>query len=239
MQLQSFIPIIVTERIIECRDFCRRAVRATTLRALRSSGDLDRCRRAARICARFLLGIAVSLPATVATGQSQPLNQGSRLAAAASQQVGVTKLYDPSYRKISFPGGDVPIDRGVCSDVVIRAFRAIEVDLQFTVYEDMRRHFRRYPQLWKLRRPDPNIDHRRVPNLMVFFEREGKSLALTAPYEPGDVVAWRLPNGLHHIGVVAQARASAGHHLMVHNIGAGTQLEDVLHSYKKIGHYRW
>ncbi len=185
----------------------------------------------------LLLGIALALPVTPLTGQSQPLRL--RLAAAAHHQVGVTTIYDPSYRRLSFPGGDVPIDRGVCSDVVIRAFRAIEVDLQATVHKDMRRHFRHYPRMWGLRRPDPNIDHRRVPNLMVFFNREGKSLALTAPYEPGDVVAWRLPNGLHHIGVVAQPRAPAGHHLMVHNIGDGAQLEDVLHAYEKIGHYRW
>src|SRR6185503_15331399 len=121
-------------------------------------------------------------------------------------QVGVTVRYDPSYRQLDYPGGDVPRDRGVCSDVVVRAFRAVGVDLQVAVHEDMQQHFRDYPQLWGLRAPDRNIDHRRVPNLMRYFERQGKRVAPGAGYRPGDVVAWRLPNGLLHIGVVAEQR---------------------------------
>jgi uncharacterized protein YijF (DUF1287 family) len=160
------------------------------------------------------------------------------LAAAAEAQVGLTRTYDPSYVRLPYPNGDVTPDRGVCADVVVRAFRKIDVDLQVAVHDDMRSNFRAYPQLWGLRRPDPNIDHRRVPNLMRFFQRQGKSVGIDAPYEPGDVVAWKLANGLHHIGVVS--RQPKGHaYLVVHNIGYGTQAEDVLHSFEIIGHYRW
>jgi uncharacterized protein len=165
--------------------------------------------------------------------------QRPALAIAAEQQVGVTRHYDTAYRRLSYPGGDVPAERGVCTDVVIRAFRAIGHDLQVAVHEDMRANFRRYPQQWGLRGPDRNIDHRRVPNLMTYFARRGKSLPLRAAYEAGDVVAWRLPGGLLHIGVVARGKNRAGRPLVVHNIGAGAQLEDVLDAYEKIGHYRW
>jgi uncharacterized protein YijF (DUF1287 family) len=164
---------------------------------------------------------------------------GSQIARAAASQVGVTVLYDPSYRRLGYPGGDVPLDRGVCADVVIRAFRAIGVDLQQAVHRDMRGHFGDYPQLWGLRKPDRNIDHRRVPNLMRFFERQGKRLSSGSHYQPGDVVAWRLPNGLHHIGIVAQERSPDGHPLVIHNIGQGTRLEDVLFAFTELGHYRW
>ncbi len=148
--------------------------------------------------------------------------------------------YDPSYVRLAYPGGDVPLERGVCADVVIRAFRAIGVDLQVELHEDMRAHFAAYPRNWGLRGPDRNIDHRRVPNLMRYFERRGKRLALDGAYEPGDVVAWRLPNGLHHIGVVAGERVpDAARHYVVHNIGAGARQEDVLYAFEIIGHYRW
>lgn len=162
------------------------------------------------------------------------------IARAAAGQVGVTTLYDPSYVGLAYPGGDVPLERGVCADVVVRAFRAAGVDLQVEVHEDMKRNFAAYPRNWGLRRTDRNIDHRRVPNLMKYFERKGKSLPLDAAYEPGDVVAWRLPNGLHHIGVVAEARApGARHRAVVHNIGAGARSEDVLYAFQILGHYRW
>ncbi len=162
------------------------------------------------------------------------------LASAAAAQVGVTRHYDPSYVQLRYPGGDVPAERGVCADVIVRSFRRIGVDLQVTVHEDMRRNFRAYPQMWGLRSPDANIDHRRVPNLMTFFDRQRKAVALTSPYEPGDVVAWRLPNGLHHIGVVSNVRNGPGSEFMVvHNIGDGAQLEDVLRAFPIIGHYRW
>jgi len=157
---------------------------------------------------------------------------GTRLAEAALAQVGVTTIYDPSYVKLRYPGGDLPKSRGVCSDVVIRAFRSIGIDLQVAVHEDMQRHFDAYPKIWGLRAPDANIDHRRVPNLMRFFERRGKSKSIDSRYEPGDVVAWRLPNGLYHIGIVTGSG-------VVHNIGYGAQNEDVLRAFRIIGHYRW
>jgi uncharacterized protein len=174
----------------------------------------------------------------VASG-AQVVATAVKLAQAAEAQVGVTTEYDPAYRKLAYPGGDVPRDRGVCTDVVIRAFRTIGMDLQKAVHEDMRANFKRYPQSWGLRGPDRNIDHRRVPNLMMFFKRKGKSVPLNGPYQVGDVVAWRLPGGLLHIGVVARTRARSGRPLVVHNIGRGAQTEDVLDAYQKIGHYRW
>jgi uncharacterized protein YijF (DUF1287 family) len=171
---------------------------------------------------------------------SPPARPGPALAQAAERQVGVTLLYDSAYVRLAYPGGDLPLERGVCADVVVRAFRAIGVDLQVVLHEDMARDFGAYPRNWGLRRPDHNIDHRRVPNLMTFFRRRGKALPLDAPYEPGDVVAWRLPNGLLHIGVVSTRPAPRrSHRLVVHNIGQGTQLEDVLHAFEKLGHYRW
>jgi uncharacterized protein YijF (DUF1287 family) len=124
--------------------------------------------------------------------------------------------------------------------VVIRAFRAIGLDLQVAVHEDMRAHFRAYPNHWGLRGPDRSIDHRRVPNLMRYFERRRKQLPLDGAYETGDVVAWRLLNGLHHIGVVAEERVPRqSRPYVVHNIGAGARKEDVLYVFEIIGHYRW
>jgi uncharacterized protein YijF (DUF1287 family) len=154
------------------------------------------------------------------------------IARSAAQQVGVTIHYDPGYVQLRYPGGDLPADRGVCSDVIVRAFRKAGVDLQREVHEDMRAHFRAYPRMWGLSVPDKNIDHRRVPNLMTFFERRGKKVS--GAFQPGDVVAWRLPGGLYHIGIVSDDPPD-----VVHNIGAGAQKEDVLHAYAIIGHYRW
>ncbi|HKS23943.1 MAG TPA: DUF1287 domain-containing protein [Thermoanaerobaculia bacterium] len=160
------------------------------------------------------------------------------IANAALAQVGVTTIYDPAYVRLHYPGGDVPRERGVCSDVVVRAFRAADVDLQVAVHEDMAAHFRAYPKMWAQRGTDANIDHRRVPNLMTFFTRHGKARPLGDAYEPGDVVAWRLPNGLYHVGVVSSVRG-ARDYLVVHNIGYGAKNEDVLRAWTIIGHYRW
>ena len=154
------------------------------------------------------------------------------LARAAAQQVGVTTIYDPAYVQLRYPGGDLPIERGVCADVIIRAFRKLGVDLQREVHEDMRAHFSAYPKLWGLRAPDANIDHRRVPNLMAFFKRRGKSVS--GEFQAGDVVAWRLPGGYYHIGIMADDGK-----LVIHNIGRGAQKEDILHAFPIIGHYRW
>ena len=162
---------------------------------------------------------------------------------SAVEQTNYTSGYDPSYVKIDYPGGDVPRHTGVCSDVVIRAFRKAGVDLQKEVHEDMKRAFSSYPKRWGLARPDPNIDHRRVPNLMTYFERKGKSIAvITDPkdYLPGDVVAWDLGKGVLHVGVVTNLMPEGSQtYLLVHNIGWGARLEDVLFSWRIIGHYRY
>lgn len=165
-----------------------------------------------------------------------------KLAAAAAAQVGVTVVYDAAYREIAYPDGDVPIDRGACSDVVVRAFRACGLDLQSEVHRDMAAHFSAYPKLWHLTRTDPNIDHRRVPNLRVFFTRRGRSLPVTAKpadYQPGDVVSWKIGDG-GHIGVVTAKRSADGtRFLIAHNFGRGVQLQDVLFAWPITGHYRW
>jgi len=156
--------------------------------------------------------------------------------AGAKSQVGKTRGYDPAYRSIAYPNGDVPLETGVCSDVVIRAFRRAGIDLQVLVHEDMKRNFDAYPRNWNLRAPDTNIDHRRVPNLATFFRRKGK--AVTGDYKPGDIVTWKLSSGVPHIGIVSDVRRG-DRYLMVHNIGGGAQIEDVLFAYEVTGHYRW
>ncbi len=169
--------------------------------------------------------------------------QVAQVVAGAVEQTGYTRLYDPAYVQLAYPGGDPPPDRGVCSDVVVRAFRRAGVDLQKDIHVDMARHFAAYPTQWHLRAPDPNIDHRRVPNLMTYFTRMGKSVPISKrpeDYVPGDVVAWDLANGVLHIGVVTNTRApDSGDYELVHNIGAGARLEDVLFSWTIIGHYRY
>jgi len=161
----------------------------------------------------------------------------------AIEQTRYTFSYDPSYVKMAYPGGDLPLEKGVCADVIVRAFRKGGVDLQKEIHEDMRRNFSAYPNKWGLARPDTNIDHRRVPNLMTYFKRMRKSLTVTDDpknYLPGDVVAWDLGNGLLHIGIVTNRKAEGGKNLsLVHNIGAGAKLEDVLFSWRIIGHYRY
>lgn len=169
--------------------------------------------------------------------------KAAAVVAAARAQIGVTLVYDGSYRRLAYPGGDLPLEQGVCTDVLVRAFRAAGVDLQKLVHEDMIRDFAAYPSLWGLGRPDPNIDHRRVPILVAFFRRQGASVPVTdrpADYLPGDVVSWRLPSGLPHIGLVSSARApDAGRPLVIHNIGRGTREEDVLFAYALTGHFRY
>jgi uncharacterized protein len=166
-----------------------------------------------------------------------------RILAGAKKQVGVTRSYDPAYRRIAYPGGDVPIHTGVCTDVIIRAYRHAGVDLQVLVHEDMKRNFAKYPKNWGLRGPDRNIDHRRVPNLATFFTRHGTKLRVTdraENYKAGDIVTWRLSSGVPHIGLVSDALSrSTKRPLVVHNIGAGTQIEDVLFEYELTGHYRY
>lgn len=166
---------------------------------------------------------------------------GARIAAAARQQIGVTTNYDPSYTTLAYPGGDVSIHTGVCSDVVVRALRKVGLDLQKEVHEDMQANFSAYPQKWGLTKPDGNIDHRRVPNLMRYFERHQLALhdRLTnrAAYRVGDIVVWDLGGGVLHTGIVSD-RASGRTPLIIHNIGDGAQEEDTLFKYRIIGHYR-
>jgi uncharacterized protein YijF (DUF1287 family) len=166
---------------------------------------------------------------------------GLRVVAAARQQIGVTKDYDPGYSVINYPGGDVPLTTGVCSDVVVRALRQGGVDLQREVHEDMRKNFSTYPQRWGLKAPDKNIDHRRVPNLMRYFERHhiamDEKLKMTETYRSGDIVAWNLGGGVLHIGIVSDKR-SGRTPLIIHNIGSGAKEDDILLKYQVIGHYR-
>ncbi len=164
------------------------------------------------------------------------------LVEAARSQIGVTVSYDPSYRQLSYPGGDVPIDSGVCTDVVIRALRqAWQLDLQREVHEEMREHFASYPQQWGLRGPDRNIDHRRVPNLQTWFKRRGYNLPLStdaSQFQPGDLVTVTVPPHLPHIMLVSDRRNGEGVPLVIHNIGGGTREEDRLLEFKLTGHYR-
>jgi len=164
----------------------------------------------------------------------------------ADSAVTLTKqrvTYDPSYFSIKYPNGDVPADKGVCTDVVIRAYRKVGIDLQKLVHEDMKAHFSEYPKTWGLKSTDTNIDHRRVPNLMVFFKRKQTALPITkvaADYKPGDIVCWNLGGSTTHIGIVSSKTTADGSRpLVVHNICAGQVLEDCLFSYTIIGHYRY
>lgn len=153
--------------------------------------------------------------------------------------------YDGSYITISYPNGDVPSNIGVCTDVVIRSYRKVGIDLQKEVHEDISRNFNRYPSRknWGLTKPDKNIDHRRVPNLQVFFNRYGTSLPVSnspGDYRPGDLVTWMLPGNLPHIGIVIDEKSRDGKRpLIVHNIGAGPEINDMLFDYPITGHYRY
>ncbi len=166
-----------------------------------------------------------------------------RLSDAAVERTRHEIRYDGAYLRIAYPGGDVPSDTGVCTDVVIRSYRAVGIDLQKEVHEDMKAAFGAYPKIWGLSRPDTNIDHRRVPNLARFFERNGKSIAVSsdpAGYLVGDIVTWDLGRGIPHIGIVVDHRSADGRRFMVvHNIGAGPKLEDVLFGWRVTGHYRY
>ena len=187
--------------------------------------------------------LAVLASAMSSRAQSGRGDEVSAVIAAARSQIGRTTIYDGRYQRIAYPGGDIPLERGVCTDVIIRAFRAAGYDLQVLVHEDMEAAFDRYPKAWGLTRPDPNIDHRRVPNLATYFRRHGRSLATAtdpAAYAPGDIVVWRLPSGVPHIGLVSSSFASGtARPLVIHNIGEGTREEDVLFAYTITDHYRF
>ena len=166
-----------------------------------------------------------------------------RLSDAAITLTSQRVTYDPKYFSITYPNGDVPSDRGVCTDVVIRAYRKLGIDLQKEVHEDMKSHFSFYPKKWGLKLTDRNIDHRRVPNLMTFFSRFGREIPITTnplDYLPGDIVCWNLCGSVTHIGLVVSRKSGDGkRNLIVHNVGGGQVLADCLFSYKIIGHYRY
>jgi uncharacterized protein YijF (DUF1287 family) len=166
-----------------------------------------------------------------------------RLSTAAIELIDPSIRYDGSYHRIPYPNGDVEPHTGVCTDVVIRAYRKLGIDLQKEVHEDMSANFSVYPPIWRRTETDRNIDHRRVPNLMKFFSRHGQSLKITndpANFQTGDVVAWNLYGGTNHIGIVVDKKSSDGkRYLVVHNIGGGQVAEDCLFSWKVIGHYRY
>ncbi len=193
--------------------------------------------------------MAAILSAVLAAGQANTVPSSPRqeflrrLVAAAIERTRHSVRYDPAYVGIPYPSGDVPADTGVCTDEVIRAYRAVGVDLQKEVHEDMKPNFSAYPRLGVARRPDANIDHRRVPNLMVFFSRKGEALKIinrAEDYAPGDLVTWDLGGDVPHIGIVVdQKSAASGRYLIVHNIGQGPRMEDVLFNWKITGHYRY
>lgn len=187
-----------------------------------------------------LLLFSLLLISTLAPAQS---NFYERLADSAFTLTQDHVIYDPSYYSIPYPNGDVPAGKGVCTDVVIRAYRKMGIDLQKLVHEDMKANFNLYPKNWGLKSTDKNIDHRRVPNLMVFFSRKGTSLSLSKnpeDYQPGDIVCWNLGGGITHIGIVANHKSRDGKRWqIIHNIGGGQVMEDVLFNYTLIGHYRY
>ena len=156
----------------------------------------------------------------------------------ARQQIGQTLYYDPAYTTLKYPMGDVPMIKGVCTDVIIRALRLQGVDLQKLIHEDMKKNFAVYPKKWGLKSTDRNIDHRRVPNIMTYFQRQGYEIK-DKNYKAGDIVTWDLGKGLTHIGIISdKTTVLSKTPLVIHNIGYGTQQTDILHEYKIIGHYR-
>jgi uncharacterized protein YijF (DUF1287 family) len=195
--------------------------------------------------------VLVWLAGTIALAQTAPLGPAARkefmkkLVAAAEERTHHAVRYDPAYVRIPYPRGDVPTDMGVCTDEVIRSYRALGIDLQKEVHEDMEKNFSAYLRKWRWlsSRTDTNIDHRRVPNLMVFFGRKGETLAISdraEGYAPGDIVTWDLGGNVPHIGIVVDQKSSAsGRFMIVHNIGQGPKMEDVLFRWKITGHYRY
>ncbi len=190
-----------------------------------------------------LLGVMTTLPG-IALGQESPsASFTQQLVQAAIERTQQSITYDGSYHQIPFPMGDVPANIGVCTDVVIRTYRVLGIDLQALVHQDMKTHFSQYPRNWGLKQPDPNIDHRRVPNLQTFFTRHGMVLPVTligSDYQPGDLVTWTVAGRLPHIGIVSDQTVPGTHRpLIVHNIGKGPKLEDMLFHFPITGHYRY
>ena len=192
------------------------------------------------------LAIAASLGVAVSAGAQPSHASGSftkRLIGAAVAQTTSRVTYDGSYRRIGYPGGDVPAHIGVCTDLIVRAYRAVGVDLQVRVHEDMSAAFAAYPRAWGLAHPDSNIDHRRVPNLQTYFRRRGAARPIStdaSDYAAGDLVTWMLPGNVPHIGLVTDQRSADGQRpMMAHNIGRGPEIEDMLFAFPVTGHYRY
>lgn len=168
---------------------------------------------------------------------------GSRLSMAAIAIVDPNIDYDPTYFSITYPNGDVPKNKGVCTDVVIRAYRKLGIDLQKEVHDDMIGNFSKYPKKWGLKKTDTNIDHRRVPNLETFFTRNGTALEITEnpnDYKTGELVTWMINGKLPHIGIVTNKKSSDGKRpMIVHNVGSGQVLEDCLFHWKIVGHFKY
>jgi uncharacterized protein YijF (DUF1287 family) len=189
---------------------------------------------------KFLFTLPVLLfPLTLGAQDSFP----TQLSAAALELTRHRVAYDPSYFSIPYPNGDVPANKGVCTDVIIRAYRKLGIDLQKEIHEDMKKNFDVYPKTWGLKKPDTNIDHRRVPNLMTFFSRHGTVLNVSAnpsDYKPGDLVTWNLGKNIPHIGIVVDQKTPDGlRPLVVHNIGNGQEISDCLFRYAITGHYTY
>lgn len=189
-------------------------------------------------------GLACAVALLTLTVAAQQSDFAKRLVAAADDRPNHPARYDPGYVKIPYPSGDVPADSGVCTDEIIRIYRAVGIDLQKEVHEDMVANRSAYPfrLKWMQFGTDTNIDHRRVPNLQVFFSRKGKTLAITenaSDYQPGDIVTWMLPGGHDHIGMVVDRKSWSGRYMVEHNIGEGPKIENVLFDWKITGHYRY
>jgi hypothetical protein len=196
----------------------------------------------ALLCA--FLAAAVCCAQTSSTRTNPREEFRDKLVAAAIERTKHSVKYVSQYVHLDYPGGDVPADTGVCSDEIIRAYRAVGIDLQKEVHEDMVKNWTEYPPKtkWHQEHPDPSIDHRRVPNLMVFFGRKGESLPISLradDYSPGDLVTWDLGGDVPHIGILVNVKSTEGRPLIVHNIGQGPKMEDVLFSWKITGHYRY
>jgi hypothetical protein len=194
----------------------------------------------------LLLAAAPRCAAQTAAPENSPLKLApkvEKLIEAARSQIGVTVKYDPAYSGLAFPNGDVPREKGVCTDVVIRAYRdAFGIDLQALVNADMKANFSLYPKIWGLRSTDKNIDHRRVPNLRVFLKRQSAALPITQnpdDWRPGDLFTSMIDGRLPHIGIVSDRQTRNGNPLAIHNIGRGTREEDVIFAHQLNGHFRW
>jgi len=187
--------------------------------------------------------ITYAIATTLILGYTPLISGQETIAECAMELTQQSVRYDPSYFSIPYPNGDVPSDVGVCTDVVIRAYRKLGIDLQKEVHEDMKTNFSVYPKIWGLKSTDKNIDHRRVPNLMTYFKRQGAEKSITQnpkDYLPGDIVCWNLGGAITHIGIVVNQKSKDGErYMIVHNIGAGQVLEDCLFNYTIIGHYRY